>query len=82
MKRLKTSWDNHYLFPAYVDFLFWAITDDRVMRDFRAETGNTFEVAKTPLNKLIDSQLDVEFEFIQAFSDFCEKKHFGTPDDL
>jgi hypothetical protein len=31
---------------------------------------------------MIDEATGAELMFLQAFSDFCEREHFGTPADL
>lgn len=80
--RLKTSWDEHYMWKAYIDFLHFALGNDEMVAQFRAETGNMWKPAKNGLGRMIDEATGVEFKFLQQFSDWCEATYYGTPADL
>jgi hypothetical protein len=80
--KLKTSWDDHYMFPAYVGFLSFALGNAEIVAQFRASTGNLWKPGRNPLEHMIDEATGAELMFLQAFSDFCEREHFGTPADL
>jgi hypothetical protein len=80
--KLKTSWDDHYMFPAYVGFLSFALGNGDILAQYRAETGDNWTPAKTPIEQMVDEATGAELRFLQSFSDFCERAHFGTPADI
>lgn len=81
-RKLKTSWDDHYMLVAYLGCLSWVLSEDEVLEAFRKETENNWKPPKYPLGKAIDHATGIDFVFIQGFSDFVESNIFGTSDDL
>lgn len=79
--RLKTSWDGHYMYPAFIGYVHFALSRADALAQFRVETGNTFQPALTSLDRMIDEATGRDLAFAQAFIDWCEKQ-FGTPSDI
>jgi hypothetical protein len=79
---LKTSWDDHYMYAAYVGFLRFALGHEPILKQYRHETGDKWEPGNTGIDQMIDTATGADFAFLQRFSDWAEKAHFGTPDDL
>ena len=67
---------------AYYGFLNYAIGREELVQEFRAATGNTWTLGKTPIDRAIDKALGRDIEFFQSFSDWLEKTYWGTPKDL
>lgn len=82
MSKLKTSWDGHYMYPAFVGFVSFALQEPEILAQYRAETGDQYREPVSMLDKAIDEASGADLAFLQRFSGFCESRHFGTPDDL
>jgi hypothetical protein len=80
--KLRTAWDDHYMYPAYLGFLSFALGNVDILAQYRAETGDKWQPGKTSLERMIDEATGAELRFLQSFSDFCERAHFGTPANL
>lgn len=79
---LRTSWHDHYMLPAYLGFLHSALGDAAMLAQYRQQTGDEWTPGKTSLDRLIDKATGANLAFLQRFSDWCEREHFGTPADL
>lgn len=79
---LRTSWRDHIMEPAFLGFVYWALNDAEMLALYRQQTGDDWRPARTPFEKLIDEATRADLHFLQSFSDWCEREHFGTPADL
>ena len=64
---ITTHWDGHYMLPAFLDCVRWALTQDWIADRFKAKTG---------------SDVTGTLESLQAFSDLVAEDVFGLPKDL
>ncbi|MCP5005709.1 MAG: hypothetical protein GY941_17505 [Planctomycetes bacterium] len=71
--RIKTSWDDHYMRPAFLGFVSYCSKDPDHIKQFKADTGYTYSPADTSLGR--------DLVVAQSFVDWCETL-FGTSKDL
>ena len=82
MPTLKTSWDDHYMYPAFIGCVRWALGEPEIMDAYRRETGDNWMPPAILIDKLIDEAAGADFAFCQRFSDWVEENVFGTPQAL
>lgn len=81
-RRITSSWDDHYMAPAFYGCVHWALGNDEVMAAYRLETGDQWTPGTKPIDRMIDRAVGVDFDFMQSFVNWCERTIFGTPADL
>jgi hypothetical protein len=82
MTTFTTSWTGHYMEPAFLACLHWALGDAEMMKAYRAETGDAWQPACTGIDRIIDEQTGAELAFLQRFSAWLANVIFGRPEDL
>lgn len=80
--KITTPWDNHYMLPAFLGCVDWALTEPDMVEAFRAKSGHTWKPAHTAIDAMIDRATGADLKFIQDFVDFVASDIFGTPADL
>lgn len=79
---ITSSWDDDPLmYPAFIACVSWALGEEEIVARSRAETGNNWQVARTPIDRMIDQATGIEREFFQAFASWVEANIFGTSSD-
>jgi hypothetical protein len=66
-----------YMADAWLSCLFWAIAKDEIMRDFREQTGNKFQFARTPLDQMIDDATGAQEQFVRSFTEWFNQNIWG-----
>jgi hypothetical protein len=56
-----------YMAPAWLGCIRWALGKSDILAAFRADTGNTWEPGRTPIDRMIDEATGADREFITAF---------------
>jgi hypothetical protein len=80
---LKTSWDNDPLmYPAFIGCVRWALGEAEILKRYRDETGDRYELGRSGIEGMVDQAAGADFAFFQRFSDWVEREIFGTPDDV
>lgn len=67
MAGITTPWDDHYMLPAFLGCVRWALGNDDIVASFRKETGGN---------------LSADFDSMQRFSNWVAENVFGKPEDL
>lgn len=67
MAELATPWDNHYMLPAFLGCVHWALGNDEIVESFSKDTG---------------CNVSADFDSMQRFSDWVADNVFGKPEDL
>lgn len=81
--RLITPYDDNRLHrAAFIGCLHWALGEPEILSRFRSETGNTWQPAKSPVDRMVDKATGADFNFMQEFSDWVAKNIYGMPDDI
>jgi len=66
------------MFQAWGDCLMWAIGNNEIIEQFRAETGNTWKPSIIPINRMIDEATGVDKKFIAEFIEWLTLNIWGT----
>ena len=77
-----TPWDDHYMLPAFISCVHWAIGEEEIIERFRKETGCNWKPGKTPLERMIDESTGIDRDFIQKFVNWVADEIFGKPEDV
>ena len=78
----KTSWDGHYMYPAFIGFVRFAASEPEMLKQYEAETGRlVYSPPKSAIDKMADEACGTDRAFVQSFSDWCETQ-FGTPANI
>lgn len=81
LKPISTPWDNDPLmYPAFIGCVHWALGKDEIVDAFRKKSGNTWQLGRTPIDRMIDRSTGVERDFMQQFSDYVADEIFGRPE--
>ena len=56
-----------YMHGAWAGALSAAIKEPEILAQFRADTGNNWEPARSPLDKMIDEATGVDRAFVEEF---------------
>lgn len=62
---------------AYIDFAMWAISKEEFVQEFEADTGLSYSVPKTGLDKMIGDSTGYGKSIISAFLDWLTVNHWG-----
>jgi hypothetical protein len=62
---------------AWVASLSYAFSRDDIMAAFRNDTGNTWTLAKTPIDKMIDEATSADLAFLRAFAKWHNENIWG-----
>lgn len=77
---LKTSYDNDPIMYGFsIGCVRWALGEEKVLEEYRNQTGDGFQPAKNPFEHMIDKATGNDLAFLQRFSDWVEVNLFGTP---
>jgi hypothetical protein len=69
-----------YMAGAWVGALMWAVTNDGIMAQFRAETGNNWRPAGSIIGQMIDDATGYEVDFVRQFAKWFNDNVWGDPD--
>jgi hypothetical protein len=61
--------------------LKWAIGQQNIVDEFRAETGNTWTPGKTGLDQMIDRSSGAEADFMRQFAEWFDKAIWGPMEE-
>jgi hypothetical protein len=78
---ITTPWDDHYMLPAFLGCVSWALTEPDMLCRFREKTGNNWALGRPGLEQMIDRATGADRQFFQQFSDWVADEVFGKPDD-
>lgn len=67
IESLKPADTPDYMMPAWLGCISFAMNTPDVFETFRTETGNKWQPARTPIDRMIDESIGAEWEFIKAF---------------
>ena len=56
-----------YMTPAWLGCIRWALIDPDIVAAFRADTGNTWTPARTPIDAMVDKATGADRDFIEQF---------------
>lgn len=80
---LKTSYDDDPIMYAFlIGCVRWALGEEKVMDEYRKQTGDRYEPGTNGLERAIDRATGSDLGFLQRFSDWVELNLFGTPDEV
>lgn len=69
-----------HMAPAWASCVSWAIKQPEVMAAFRAETGNTWQPGRTPMERMVDEATGADAAFMEAFVRFVNERIWGPMD--
>lgn len=61
----------------WVACLRWALSEDKAMEAFRADTGINWRPARTPIDQMTDDATGAEAEFFRAFAAWFNENVWG-----
>lgn len=77
---LKPADTPDYMTQAWVDFLRWAFGVKELIDQFRAETGNYWTPATTPIDQMIDNATGANREFCEEYIKWLNHNVWGPCD--
>lgn len=81
---LTTPWDDHYMRPAFLGCVSWALQEPGMQKQFEEKTGRRLGLPRrAPIEQMIDKAagFDPAQEILQAFIDWVADDIFGRPGD-
>jgi hypothetical protein len=67
---------------AWVDGLRWALGEPGIVAAFREKTGNRWQPAKTPLDRMVDAATGADLEFVKAFAAWFNEHIWGQESEV
>lgn len=77
---LKPADTPDYMIDAWLSCLGWAIKQPEILAAFRADTGMTWEPARTALDRMVDEATGAPRQFILAFIKWANINVWGPLD--
>ncbi len=62
---------------AWSDCLLWAFTFEPIVKQFMDETGNTWELGKIPIDRMVDKATGAETEYCMEFVEWFNANVWG-----
>lgn len=78
---LITPWDGHWRLGEYLSFVQWAVGQESILKNYRASTGDVFQLSTDSEAIACQVQSGEVAAFLQRFSDWVAPNVFGLPDD-
>ena len=79
---LITPWDGHWRLGEYLSFVQWAVGQETILKNYRASTGDVFQLSANSEAMARQVQSGEVAAFLQRFSDWVAPNVFGLPDDV
>jgi hypothetical protein len=69
-----------YMFPAWIGCVHFAIGNDAIVKQFRNDTGMTWEPGASGLDQMIDDATDAPWKFVKEFVEWVNLNLWGKLD--
>lgn len=80
---ITTPWDDDPLhYAAFIGCVRWALSEEKIIEQYRSETGDRFIPAASGFSRMIDQATGADRAFFQRFSDWVAENIYGTPETV
>lgn len=68
--------------PAWAGCLFWCAGSEDVLEQYRADTGDTYELGRSGMERMIDNATGADFAFACRFAEWVTAHVYGAPEEV